>query len=602
MTERLPERHELDTEYTWDTYSVFPSDAKWDQEFASIDGARAGLSRYVGTLAQGPAQLADCLETFEALFKRLGKLVVYASNLHNADTTDQAAIARHDRVIGLRARLGSDYALVEPELIAIGFGTLREWRVQEPRLAHYAHFFHNLERRQKHVRSDEVESVLSAVTDPFATAASIHGVLADADLTFRSAQSSSRPDTGIDVAQGTIDALNMSEDRLTRRTAWQSYADAHLGVQNTMAACLATGVKQHVFTARVRGYESALHASLDRANIPVQVYHNVTETFRKNLPVWHRYWRLRRKALGYDTLQPYDIKAPLTATKPHVPLEQAVEWLDQGLAPLGDEYLSVVRRGLKERWVDYYPNRGKRAGAYSDGAPGTNPFILMSYADDLESVSTLAHEMGHSMHSYYTWETQPYVYADYSIFVAEVPSNLNQALVRHYLLETHDDAAFQIALIEEAMSNFHRYLFLMPTLARFELEIHNRVEAGEALTAESMNALMADLFTEAYGGEVEIDRDRVGITWGQFSTHLYADFYAYQYTIGIAGAHALATALLSGEAGVQERFLRFLGTGDSLYPMEALRQAGVDLASPEPIQAAYDYLADLVDRLDTLLS
>jgi len=602
VEERLPARDQLATEYTWNTHSVFASHNEWEGEFEDIAGSLAELAEFRGTLAKGPSQLADCLEALEAIFERMGKVCVYAGNFHNADTTDQAAMARNDRAMGLRAQLAATCAFVEPELIAIGFETLRAWLAEEPRLSHYQHFVDNLQRRQEHVRSDEVESVLSAAMDPFGSASAIHGVLADADLTFAPARASSRPGVEIQVAQGTLDALHMSEDRQTRRTAWESYSDAHLGVQNTMAACLATGVKQHVFMARVRGYDSALHASLDRNSIPVQVYHNVTETFRKNLPIWHRYWRLRRQALGCETLRAYDVKAPLTETKPQVPLAQSVEWLTRGLAPLGEEYVSIARRGLlEERWVDIYPNKGKRAGAYSDGAPGTYPFILMSYTDDLESLSTLAHEMGHSMHSYYTWKTQPYVYSDYSIFVAEVPSNLNQALTRHYLLETHDDPAFQIAVIEEAMSNFHRYLFLMPTLARFELEIHERIERGEALTAQSMNALVADLFEEAYGGEVEMDRDRVGITWAQFPTHLYADFYVYQYTIGIAAAHVLAGAILSGQPGALERYLRFLRTGSSLYPVDALREAGVDLTSIKPIQGAFDYLAGLVDRLEVLL-
>ncbi|NLD73053.1 MAG: oligoendopeptidase F family protein, partial [Chloroflexi bacterium] len=432
------------------------------------------------------------------------------------------------------------------------------------------------------------------------SATSAHGILADADLTFEPARGADGEPR--EVAQGTLDALLMDDDREVRRTAWESYADAHLATRNTMATIMATGVKQRVFTARARRYETALEASLDANNIPVAVYHNVVDTFRANLHVWHKYWRIRRRALGYDTLHVYDIKAPLSKTKPRVSLDEAIEHVTTGLRSLGQEYVETVRRGVvEERWVDLLPNRGKRAGAFSTGMPGTNPFILMSYTNDLESVSTLAHELGHSMHSYHTWRTQPLVYADYSIFAAEVPSNLSQALVRRHLLETHDDPAFQVAVIEEAMSNFHRYFFLMPTLARFELEIHSRVERGEALTAQSMMELMTSLFREGYGDGVEVDDERVGITWAEFPTHLYLNYYVFQYTTGISGAHALAEPILAGEEGALQRYLEFLSTGSSVYPLDALQRAGVDMTTPAPIEAAFRYLEGLVDRLDGLV-
>jgi oligoendopeptidase F len=285
-----------------------------------------------------------------------------------------------------------------------------------------------------------------------------------------------------------------------------------------------------------------------------------------------------------------------------IPFAQAVDWISEGLAPLGEEYVRTLRRGvLEERWVDIYPNKGKAAGAFSSGFPGTHPFVLMSYTDDVYSLSTLAHELGHSMHSYLTWHTQPFVYSDYGIFVAEVASNFNQALVRQHLLDTQPDRGLQIALIEEAMSNLHRYFFLMPTLARFELELHERVERGEGLSAEILNTLMADLFAEGYGGEVVLDRAREGITWSEFHTHLYSDFYVYQYTTGIAGALALLAGVTAHGQPAVERYLTFLRSGASRYPLELLRGAGVDLTTPAPIQTAFDAMSDLITRLAELM-
>jgi oligoendopeptidase F len=272
------------------------------------------------------------------------------------------------------------------------------------------------------------------------------------------------------------------------------------------------------------------------------------------------------------------------------------------MQPLGEEYVGVLRQGcFAERWVDIYPNKGKRLGAFSYGGPGTHPFIMMSYNDDLFSASTLAHELGHALHSYLSWKSQPLIYARYTLFAAEVASNFNQAMVRDYLLRTQTSRDFQIGVLEEAMSNFHRYFFVMPTLARFELEIHERAERGQPLTSDGLNYLMADLFAEGYGHDLVMDRQRSGITWAQFSTHLYSNFYVYQYATGIAGAHALASRVLAHAPGAVEQYLGFLRAGGSLYPLDALQRAGVDLSSPTPVETAFGVLADYVDRLEQLL-
>ncbi|CAG1770577.1 hypothetical protein BAC2_01144, partial [uncultured bacterium] len=512
------------------------------------------------------------------------------------------------RARGLAARTAAAMSFAEPELLAIGFATLREWMKQEPRLAIYAHYFDRLERRAEHVRSAEVEELMSQVSDAFRTGAATHGVLTDADL--KCAPARNAAGETFEITQGTINALRTHNDRTVRRTAFENYADAHLAFKNTLANALAAGVKQDVFRMRARRYTSSLEAALAPNHIPLDVFHSLIKTFRANLPTWHRYWAIRKRALAYDTLHAYDEKAPLTNAKPRIEFAQAVEWICAGMQPLGDEYVSVLQSGvLEQRWVDKYPNTGKRAGAFSTGVPGTQPFILMSYNDDLFSMSTLAHELGHSMHKYFTQKTQPFVYNRYGIFLAECASNFNQALVRAWLLKNADiiasreaekqsptsemgiassrkpllamtSADFEIAVIEEAMSNFHRYFFIMPTLARFELEIHERIEHGQALTAQNMTDLLADLFSEGYGSDVVIDRERVGITWAQFPTHLYSNFYVYQYATGISAAHALAENILSGKAGAVEKYLGFLSAGGSRYPLDVLNLAGGDLTTP----------------------
>jgi oligoendopeptidase F len=595
----IPQRSEVAPEYTWDTTNVFATDADWEAEFARISAELPKLERFHGRLGQGAARVLEWLQTSEALLLAAQKIYFYASMFHNTNTADQEATAKFDRAIGLYTRTITAMAFAEPELLRVGLEQLRDWAAEDARLAVYAHAFDRLERKQAHVRSAEVEELLGQVLDPFSSASKIHGVLCDADLRFAPAHTAGGEP--IDLVQGNLQALLTSPDRTVRQSAWEHYADAHLAMKNTMAGCLATGVKQNVFFARARRYGSSLEASLAPNAIPVEVFHNLIETFRRHLPTWHRYWSVRRRALGYDTLHVYDVKAPLTANMPRVPFQQSADWICAGMRPLGAEYVGVMRDGLLEqRWVDVYPNQGKRMGAYSHGVPGTHPFILMSYNDDIFSMSTLAHELGHSMHSYLTWQHQPLVYSDYSLFVAEVASNFNQAMVRAHLLATNTDRDFQIAVIEEAMSNFHRYFFIMPTLARFELEMHQRVERGAALTATSLIELMADLFAEGYGDEVQVDRDRVGITWAQFSTHLYSNFYVYQYATGIAAANALAANILSGTPGAVENYLAFLKSGSSLDPLDALKLAGVDMATPAPVETAFGLLASMVDRLETL--
>jgi oligoendopeptidase F len=477
---------------------------------------------------------------------------------YSCDTQNQDRSARYDRVRGSLSAARSGSAFAEPEILAIGADTLREW-AESPPLEVYAHYFERLLRRAAHTRSAEVETLLGALQNPFGTATSAHGVLANTDLEFSPAVDAHGAEH--DLTQSTLKDLLSSADRSLRESAYRTYADAHLGVQNTVATILSAGVKQNVFMAHARSYPSALAAALEPEAIPESVFYTLLDTFKANLPTWHRYWRIRKKLLGVETLHPHDIFAPLSANPPVVTFEQSVAWLAEALGPLGREYTDALTQGsLSERWVDRAPNVGKRMGAFSTGVQGTQPFIMMSWSSDVFGMSTLAHELGHSLHSHLTWHNQPPVYSHYSLFVAEVASNFNQAVLRDHLFKTHaqGDRDFELAVIEEAMANFYRYFFIMPTLARFELEIHERIGRGDALSAPGLNALMANLFSEGYGDALEFDRDRIGITWAQFHTHLYSRFYVYQYATGISGAHALARPILEGGAEEAARYLEFL--------------------------------------------
>jgi oligoendopeptidase F len=585
-------------QYTWNAPSVFESDAAWEAEVTDLSASLGDFGRFQDRLASGPALLIESLSAFDDIIRRMGKIDVYASIGHSVNTADQAAARASDRSGTLWARVSAAVSFLEPELLAIGQDTLRAWMAGDARLAVYGHYVDNLFRKQAHVRSAEVEELLGLLNDPFRSVGATAHMLTNADFQFTPALSADSHE--MPLTQGTLMRIMADPDREARRTAWENYHGLYLAYKNTLAANLITSVKQNVFEMRARRHRSTLEASLFENDIPVQVFHNLIDTFRANLPTWHRYWGVRRRALGVETLYPYDIWAPLASSHPDVPYEQAVEWICQGLAPMGDEYVRVLRRGcLEDRWVDVYPTQGKVGGAFSSGRPGTHPFIVMSYNDNILSLSTLAHELGHSMHSYLTWQSQPMIYSDYSLFLAEVASNFHQAMVRGHLLQ-RPDPAFQLSVIEEAMSNFYRYFFIMPTLARFELETHQRMERGQGLTADDMISLMADLWSEGYGDGVQIDRQREGIIWATFG-HLYEDYYVYQYATGISGANALSRRILSGQAGATEDYLRFLKAGSSVYALDALKMAGVDLATPEPVEVAFEVLSDMVDRLEALV-
>ncbi len=600
VTHKTRIRAEIPAPHTWDTASIFANPGAWEAAITELQADVAEAARFQGRLAEGPDTLARFLARFDTVQRQVARVSAYASLTYSVDTHDQEAASRHERARGVAAMVSGQLAFAQPEMLAIGFDALRSWVADDARLTPYGHVLDQLERQQAHVRSAEVERVLGMLRDPFGTAAATHGVLANTDLVFADARGADGET--YQVTQGTIGALVAHADREVRRTAWEHYADAHLSFANTMANALSTGIKQDVFVMRARGYPSSLAASLTSNTIPVEIFHTLIDTFVRHLPTWHRYWRVRKRLLGYDTLREYDIKAPLAARQPVVPYDAAVALIAAGMRPLGEDYVAVLERGAtSERWVDRYPNEGKRMGAFSHGVPDVHPFILMSYHDDLAGLSTLAHELGHALHSHYTFGAQDLMAnSRYGLFLAEVASNFNQALVRDHLFRTQTDPDFQIALIEEAMSNFHRYFFIMPTLARFELEIHERVEAGQALNAAVLNRRMAELFAEGYGGELTVDVERTGITWAQFHTHLYSNFYVYQYATGIAGAHALAEGVLAGTPGAADRYLTFLKAGGSVDPLDALRAAGVDMTTPEPVESAFAVLAGLVDRLESL--
>ena len=598
MSETIRARSEIPTKYKWNAASIFPSDEAWDQAANTLLEKLEDLKKLEGKVGESAKHLADALDLSFSLQEDVGKIAVYAVIAQSVDNADSNAARMYGKLQSLFGQVFATLSFIDPEILQIDSEKLAQWRADEPRLKIYDQYFDNLLRQQKYVRSAEVEEVLGLALDPLGSLYNTMNVMTNSEMKYPNARTNDGKE--LPVTQGTLEEILASPDREARRTAWEGFRDTHLAFKNTLGSNMIASVKANVFAQRVRHYPSTLEGSLFVNNVPEQVYRNLIATMRKHLPVWHKYWRVRREALKQNDIQPYDIWAPLTKERAQIPFEQAVDWVCNGLTPLGEEYVSTARRGLlDEGWVDVYPNLNKSAAQFSSGSKGTHPFIVMLYDDTIFSLSTIAHELGHSMHSYLTFKHQPMVYASYTLFVAEVASNLNQALVRAHLLNTNQDPQFRISVLEEAFANFHRYFFIMPMLAQFELEVHQRVEKGQGVTADDMNALMADLYAEGYGTEMQFDRDRTGITWATFS-HLYQDYYVYQYATGISGAHALSRRILSGTPNAAEGYLRALSMGSSMYPLDTLKLAGVDMSSPQPVEETFDVLSQMVDQLEEL--
>jgi oligoendopeptidase F len=600
MANKVLPRDKMDKKYTWNAKSVFPSNKAWENEVKQIIADLPKIKKFQGKLKEGPETLLKALKTYDALASRAQTAAMYAVFLFNVDTTNQKSAGMQSKAMGMYGQVASAVAFIQPEILAIGQKKINEWVRENKKLKIYEHSFGNLFRKQAHVRSAEVEEILGMVSEPLGGASTSTGMLTNADFKFGRIKSGRKV---IDVTQGNFDSQLMHlADRNARKAAYRAYMDQYVAHKNTLAANLSTSINANVFYMRARKHKDTLSASLFDLNIPTDVFHNLINTFKKNLPVWHRYFELRRKALGLKKIAYYDMWAPIVKKNVKVPYEKAVDLISESLAPMGKEYVSILRQGaLKDRWVDVYPNQGKSHGAFSYGSQGTHPFIMMSYTDEVTSMSTLAHELGHSMHSYLTWKNQPFVYTDYSLFVAEVASNFHQAMMRGHLLNSNIDKYFKLSLIEEAVGgNFFRYFFQMPTLARFELETHQRAERGEPLTADSMIDLMADLFAEGFGPSFDMDRERVGMTWATFG-HLFADYYVYAYATGISGAHAAAGRILRGEPNAVDDYLGFLKSGSSDYSLNVLKKAGIDLTTPQAVEETFAVMEDYIDQMEELL-
>lgn len=598
-TKTTPKRHEVPVELTWDLSPVYASETDWEADFSRIESQIAGFEAYVGTLSKAPS-LLQCLKFRDETGQIVGKLYSWASLRKSGDNGDSDAQGRYDRITGLYSRYAAATSFIEPEILSIEPAALAEMVASEEGLQLYEYYFETMERSRAHSRSGEVEEVLAMLAETRGAAEQAFRMFDHADLKFPNV----KDENGVEqeLTHGKYINFLQSTNRQVREDAFKTMHGTFQNWKNTLAATLSGTVKSHVAMARIRKYPSVLHMELGPDAIPTEVYTNLLSTVRERLPVLHRYLRLRKKMLGLDELQMWDLYVPMIENvERDISYEAGKKLVLEAIEPLGDAPRAVLQQGFDERWVDVLENEGKTSGAFSDGSYLTPPYILMNYQDKLESVFTLAHEWGHSLHSYMSREAQPYVYSGYTIFVAEVASTLLEALLSHKMLEearAAGDKDLQLYLLNQIAERFRTTLFRQTLFAEFELKIHEVIERNEALTADTMGEMYLAINRDYYGAEVNVD-EISKIEWARIP-HFYYGYYVYQYATGISAAQSLARQILKEGQPAVERYLEFLRGGGSKTSIDLLKGAGVDMTTPDPVNAAIDAFEEAVAEMEKL--
>jgi len=592
----VPERGELDEEYTWALDEMFASDEEWEDAYESVESRLDDLRAYEGRVTEDAATLLEVLQLREELMRTVSNVASYARMRSDEDTRNQEYQALSARAQSLASEASSAASFIEPELQRTDESTVESYLDAEPELREYDHYIDDVVRLKPHTRSPEIEELLAELSEVTGAPSDIYGMLSNADMAFPTVE---KPDgSEVQITQSNFTSLLKNPDRAFRKRVYEGYMDEWGEFRNTVASSLKNSVKADVKTARARNYDTAREAALDGPNVPVEVYDNLVETVTDNLDVLQRHADLKRNRLGVDELAMYDLYAPLTDEEaPDIEYEQAKEWVIEAVAPLGEAYQSRLAEGLESRWVDVYENEGKRSGAYSGGTYDSQPYILMNYQDDAASVYTLAHELGHSMHSELTSDEQPYVYSNYEIFVAEVASTVNEALLTHHLLDTVDDETLRRHVLDEYLERFRSTLFRQTLFADFEHRIHTISEEGGALTPDRLDEEYGELKRDYYAN-ADVD-ERIEREWMRIP-HFYYNYYVYQYATGISAANAIVDGILSEGEPAAERYLDFLRTGSREYPLELLRGAGVDMAEPDAVEAAIDAYESYVAEFESL--
>ena len=593
---KIADRSEIPVEDTWATEDLYISDEAWEQELQTLTSDKDTLASYAGKLSQSAETLYAYLHAMENVDVKAGRLGNYCMRKADEDTRNATYQAMSGKFMSVIVELGAATAFETPEIIDISDEVMENFYREYPDLERYRRYLTNLRRRKAHVLSPAEEKLLAAAGEMAQAPDSIYGMFADADLKFPDAlDSEGKPHP---INQGTFVPCEESADRVLRKNAYESLYHTFADFKNTAAGLLNAQNKQLKFFAEARKYPSAFEAALDGTNVPTSVYLNLIEAVHKNVDKLHRYVRLRKKLLGVDKLHFYDIYTPLVSdVDKKIPYSQAKQTIYDALAPLGEDYRKILKEGFDNRWIDVYQNTGKRSGAYSAGA-AVHPYVLMNYSGTLDSQFTLAHEMGHALHSYHSNKYQNPIDASYVIFVAEVASTCNEALLMEYLLGKTTDKKERAYLINHFLDQFKGTIFRQTMFAEFELNIGKMVQEGKTLTADVLSAEYRRLNELYYGPDMVVD-DEIAMEWARIP-HFYYDYYVFQYATGYSAAIALSRRILSeGENAVKD-YIRFLSGGCSKSPIELLKDAGVDMTAPEPVEQALELFGTLLDEMEAL--
>ncbi|MFA4886242.1 MAG: oligoendopeptidase F [Desulfotomaculaceae bacterium] len=595
----LPTRKEIPDKYKWRLEDIYASDELWEQDFQQVKKLIDEAGDYRGRLGQSAGSLLETLRLEYRLQELNEKVFTYARMSRDEDNANPTYQALTDRAASLHTQVQTALSFIVPEILALPTETLERFRREEQGLALYGFVLDELLRQKDHILSAAEERIIAGVGEVAEAPASIFKMINNADLTFPSIKDEEGSE--VEITHGRYIQFMESTERRVRREAFTSLYSSYRKLKNTLSATLGSSVKKDVFYARVRKFPSALQASLFADNIPPEVYDNLIQTVRGNLAVMHRYVALRKKLLGLDELHMYDLHTPMVKDiKWEIPFTEAVKLVKEGLTPLGEAYGETMARGFAGGWADIFENKGKTSGAYSWGPYGVHPYILLNHQDNLNNLFTLAHEMGHAMHSYYAHREQPYIYAHYTIFTAEVASTVNESLLMEYLLKTVTNPGKKIYLLNHYLEQFRGTVFRQTMFAEFEKIVHENIEAGQALTPELLCQIYHRLNVDYYGPEMVVDEE-VDLEWARIP-HFYSAFYVYKYATGFSAASAITRRILEEGAPEVDRYLGFLKKGGSDYPLDLLKFAGVDMATPQPVQEGLDLFTRLLDQMEELTS
>lgn len=595
---KVPDRADIPAQYKWNLEKMYENDTLWEKDVNILLKQVEEMRTFSGKLGDSADMLFRALKLRDAISRRLENIYVYARMRRDEDNRNAFYQEKSDQAQVLAVQVRGSLSFVVPEIIEIPEEKIKRFLAENEDLREYDFFFKELFRQKEHILSKREEQILAEIGEIAAAPQNIFGMLNNADIKFPVIRDESGEE--IEVTKGRYIRLMESPDRRVRRDAFKALYHSYENQINTIGATLSYSVKKDVFFAKIRKYRSSLEAALSEDNIPVSVYDNLIEAVESRLDAMARYVSLRKRALKVDALHMYDLYVPIVPeVKIEVPYEEAKKRIKEGLRPLGEEYIRIMDKGFHEGWIDVYENQGKTGGAYSFGTYDSSPYILMNYQNTINDLFTLAHEMGHSMHSYYSHQNQPYIYGGYTIFVAEVASTVNETLLMEYLLNNTQDRKEKMYLLNHYLEQFRATVYRQTMFASFEKKIHEKVEKGEALTAENLSQIYLELNKKYYGSEMVYD-DQIRFEWARIP-HFYNAFYVYKYATGYSAAIALSQQILREGSEAVKRYIDFLKSGSSDYPIHLLQKAGVDMKTPEPIHRALDVFEGLVEKLENML-